>query len=226
MDEFEPTIQDYLIRLQDSDPEVRQNTAWVLGRLRNADVIQSLLYALQDTEAIVRIRVVEALGNFQDERIPPALIQSLQDVNEDVRIQAIRSLANLKETQTIEHFINALNDSSPKIRNYAIQALGSMCVEQAVDLIINIFLTDDDDAVRYQANQSIVQIGGEHAQTRLLSSLSTISDVNMLISIIEILAKIGTADAILPLQELERHLDEGIRETAVWAIEVLQKRNI
>src|SRR3990172_4793354 len=62
----EPTLEDFIERLRDPNPDVRLFAAWTLGRHRDPRMIEPLIEALADEDATVRVRVAESLGNMRD----------------------------------------------------------------------------------------------------------------------------------------------------------------
>jgi HEAT repeat protein len=68
----------YLVRLLDSDDSnTRQNSAFVLGELRDARAVEPLIPLLKDETAMVRYRVAEALAKIKDRRAVVPLLYAM-----------------------------------------------------------------------------------------------------------------------------------------------------
>ncbi len=226
MDEYEPTIEDYLNRIRyDDDPDVRRNAVFVLGRHRNLEVVEPLLEALEtDEDMEVRLQIVEVLGNFKDERAIAPLTQMIEHESDEMRVQAVRSLGNLENPSALPSIINALGDSHTPVRSQAAEALGNFKAQSAIPVLVNTFLADEDSTVRFYASQSLALIGGTAVAEQLGNALKRTTDIPTQIETVELLAKVGDIQSIDKLSDFAQHEDTNLQATAQWAISVLQKK--
>lgn len=225
MDDYEPSIEDYVNRIKyDDDPKVRANAVFVLGRLRNNSVIPILIDALNnDADADVRLQVVEVLGNFKSDQVIAPLEKALESDNEEIRAMAVKSLGYAGFPQSIPSIINMLGDETAQVRSESAEALGTLKAESAIEVLVMSFVADEDRNVRYFASQSLVMIGGEAVVNSLCTMLERSSDAGVLIDLIETLAKLKNPSAIDRLQPFTDHEDGDVSATAKWAISVLEK---
>lgn len=81
----EQAIPDLLGALDNDEPKVRSNAAWVLGQIGDRRVITDLQPLVQDANATVRLESARTLMTLGDMRHAPVLIQSLDSDKPEVR---------------------------------------------------------------------------------------------------------------------------------------------
>jgi HEAT repeat protein len=223
------TTDDYIRQLQDAtaDEDVRRNAAWRLGRLRDITVVEPLLAALADPSAEVRVRVAEALGGQRDQRVPPALIQALAvEPDLDTQIQIIRTLGQQEAPEAVPTLESLLAQDEPaEIRSAAAAALSELhhfASPQTIALLVDGFIQTSDETVRYQMSQALQRIGGSQVVQALVRVLSAQLDVDTQVQLIEQLGLLGDASAGDALAAFVDSDNEGVRETAQWALSRLQ----
>ncbi len=84
--------------LGDSDAQLRQSAAEILGNNLGAGAVSLLSGLLHDSDARVRRSVVAALAKQLDSRTTALLRDALRDPEKSVRIEALRALQRLSET--------------------------------------------------------------------------------------------------------------------------------
>lgn len=214
----EPTIEDYLLRLQDENADVRRNAAWWLGRQRDITVVGPLIDAAQDEHPDVRLRVMESLGNFRDARVIAPLLAALAgDTSAEARAAAAQSLGRVGDASAVETLIAALDDAAPEVRTGAAQSLGQLADNRASEPLARALVADPDSDVRYFCAQSLANIGGPVTVDALLAVMPQAGD-GPLLYILETLGQLFDQRAVEPLRPYAEHEDEGIRETARWAL--------
>lgn len=216
------TLQDYLERLADPNPDVRVYTAWALGRMRDPRIIAPLITLLADSESAVRVRAAESLGNLRDETAIPPLMDALRDAEPKVRAQAAASLGR-QHAPHADALVACLRDTDTDVRVAATEALGSLLDMAAVPPLIERLFADENENVRYYAKKSLQALGGEATVTGLIAHLddgahapATKRDSA------EIFAALRDPRAVAPLQRMADDPDEQVRETANWALEQLR----
>jgi HEAT repeat protein len=218
----DPTIDDYIQWLNDPNPDIRRNAAWVLGRQRDVSIVEPLIAVIHDPDPTVRLRVVEALGNLKDERIVEPLIAALtREPAGDVRAAVASALGRSVDLRAVEPLIAALKDPLAPVRAAAAEGLGALHDPQGAASLVATLLDDDDADVGYYAAKSLIQIGGASIVDLLLPELSRDHPPEIVVQIIEILGQLYDRRAVEPLKLLVDHADEGIRETAKWALRTL-----
>jgi hypothetical protein len=68
---------DVIARLDDPDPEVREEAARALGRIGSHEAVDALVHRLRDPNSTIRPDAARALGQIGDPRAVPALIEAL-----------------------------------------------------------------------------------------------------------------------------------------------------
>ncbi len=218
----EPTLEDFISRLNDPDTDVRRNSAWVLGRQRDTQVITPLIDTLQDSAPEVRVRVAEALGNFRRDDIVEALLATLPEEKEPrVREQMIMSISAQEDFQVLALLQSMLcNDEAEQVRVAAAEALGRLPTPESINALI-IAMTQDKGDVPFHAAKALAQIGGEPTVNALLTLLEGDTDTVSRTHAAEILGQLFDKRAVDPLKKLLNDPDEGVKATAKWALSQL-----
>lgn len=220
----EPTIDDYLLWLNDDSPEIRRNAAWWLGRQRDFRIVEPLAQAADDPDANVRLRVAESLGSFKDERVVAPLARLLQhDSDTEVRAAAATSLGSALDVRGVEPLLAALKDSQAPVRAAAAAALGMLHDSRAVPALVDALLHDLENDVLFQAAKSLAELGGTQTVDLLLAALDA-AEPGVKMYIIETLGLLHDKRAIEPLKAYLDAPDIGLRETAKWALSKLGSR--
>lgn len=218
----EPTVEDYIGWLTDPAADVRRNAAWMLGRLRDIRIVEPLIGAVQDTDPDVRMRVMEALGNIRDERVIEPLLTALHsEANPQVLAAAASALGRAGDLRALDPLVATLKHTDAVVRSAAAEALGALKDPQAAESLTHTLLSDSDSDTRYYASKSLVQIGGARVVDGLLAALSGDYAPEIKVPVIEILGQLYDQRAVDPLKPLAEDADEGVRETAKWALRQL-----
>ena len=222
---YEPTLEDYIQQLlHDPKPSVRQNAAFILGRQRDMRVIVPLLQAAQDADATVRMRVVESLGAWKaNPEVTQVVLQAFTDADETVRAQAARSLGVMQNPSVVAALIQGLQDASATVRAKTADALGTLQAIEAVDALLQTLIEDDDDSVRYFAQESLVQISGASVRSAVGDAMSTyVDEPGILIDLISVLGRLPDDRNRALLEPLLNHSDSDVQAMAQWAIAELK----
>lgn len=212
-------LEDYIALLKSPVADERRNAAWVLGRSRDIRIIKPLIASLTDTDSNVRLRVAESLGNLRDESIIVPLLTALEHETEaEVRASLIASLGRQNSPLVLINLITALQDASPVVRSAAAEALSLIPDEQAAAPLVKVLLHDDDVNTRYHVARTLSQIGGANTVQALSEALPVAESPERKIQIAEILGQLRDPQAIDALQTLLNDPDEGVVETATWAL--------
>lgn len=214
----EPTLEDYILRLADENPDVRRNAAWWLGRQRDIRIVEPLIAAATDPDQDVRLRVMESLGNIRGEDVLEPLLRALAgDSAAEVRAAAAQALGRVGDVRAVETLIAALADEAPEVRTGAAASLGDLTDNRAAAPLAQVLVKDNDPDVRYFCSKSLTNIGGAKTVDALLAVLPQ-ADSGPLLYILEILGQLFDKRAIEPLRPYAAAEDEAIRETAKWAL--------
>jgi HEAT repeat protein len=90
------TIETFSNTLKDNSPEIRAQSAEVLGVIGSYTEATSLINALKDSDPQVRLNATKALAKIGDENAIPALCKLLsEDPNDAVRSSAANALGRI-----------------------------------------------------------------------------------------------------------------------------------
>lgn len=93
--DFQTLPRQHLQQLaRDAAPEIRAQTAWLIGIRRTPSEIAMLLDLLSDSDAFVRRRAAEAIARNHDASCTPSLLKTLSDPSRAVRYAAMTALAH------------------------------------------------------------------------------------------------------------------------------------
>ncbi len=89
-------IETFSSTLRDNSPEIRAQSAEVLGVIGSYTEVPELINALKDSNAQVRLNATKALAKIGDENAIPALCQLLsEDPDDEVRSSAASALGRI-----------------------------------------------------------------------------------------------------------------------------------
>lgn len=162
----EPLIQ----ALDSKDPEIRENAAITLGKIKDERAIDPLIKLLTDEEWEVESAATNALVDIGEPAVEP-LIGILQDKNEDSFLQAkaIAVLAGIKDERAIQPMIQALKEK-PELQadlGYHLGLMGKPAVKPLIQL-----LDDEDPEVRVRAAEALSRLGDDRAIGPLTDALN------------------------------------------------------
>ena len=185
-------IDEMVHRLDDPDPEVREEAARALGRigLSDPEAVDALVSRLRDSQSTIRPDAAQALGQIGDPRAIPALVEglacplpevqdacahALQAIKKPVRstrtARAIRRMEDASDGLTVTDLVGRLDDPDPMVREEAARALGRVGSEEAVDALVHRLL-DRGSAIRPDAALALGDIGDPRAIPALTQGLS------------------------------------------------------
>lgn len=166
----EPAVEPLIKVLNSKDPEIRENAAITLGKIKDERAIDPLIKLLTDEEWEVESAVTSALVEIGEPAVEP-LVFILQDKNGDVflRMKVIAVLAGIKDERAIQPMIRVLKEE-PELQadlGYRLGLMGEPAVEPLIQL-----LDDDDPEVRVRAAEALGRIGDGRAIGALTNALS------------------------------------------------------
>lgn len=119
-----------LPRLRDPDPQVRRNTAGLLGDMKRVEALEPMAAMLSDgSEEKLWIALIRSLGVIGDGRASASIRPFLGDAQERRRICAVDALKSLRDTASIPLMIELLEDPMLTVRSAASAALISFGAE-------------------------------------------------------------------------------------------------
>ncbi|WP_292389478.1 HEAT repeat domain-containing protein [Methanosarcina sp. UBA5] len=165
----EPAVKPLIQALSSKDPEIRENAAITLGKIKDERAIDPLIKLLTDEEWEVESAATNALVEIGKPAVEP-LIKILQDENEDsfLQVKAIAVLAGIKDERAIQPMIQALKEE-PELDadlGYNLSLMGESAVEPLIQA-----LDDEDPKVRARAAEALGRIGDKRAVGPLTDAL-------------------------------------------------------
>lgn len=166
----EPAVGPLIKVLNSKDPEIRENAAITLGKIKDERAIDPLIKLLTDEEWEVESAATSALVEIGEPAVEP-LVFILQDKSGDVflRMKVIAVLAGIKDERAIQPMIRVLKEE-PELQADLGYHLGLMD-EPAVEPLIQL-LGDDDPEVRVRAAEALGRLGDGRAIGALTDALS------------------------------------------------------
>lgn len=119
-------LEEVLSRLDDPDPDVREEAARALGRIGSPEAFDALVVQLADTQSTVRSAAARALGHIGDRRAIPYLIQGLTDPSEDLRDACLFALGEVGGDNAAEELLSVFR----KIESERLVATGAAAVSK------------------------------------------------------------------------------------------------
>lgn len=188
-----------------------------LAHLHNPMVIEALLPALDDKEAAIRHAAALALGEFKDIRGVKPLMQLVEsDPSEDIREAAALSLGRMGDKQASRVLAKALGDPDPDIRIAAAQALAKLGEARWQDWVKG---TENDF-------NELAQSSERRAMDALILALGN-DKLNVRLTALEGLGRLGGSDVVPPLLNLLNDQDQRVRIATIgWLVKLRDRRAI
>lgn len=152
-----------IIGVTDSDPLVREYSAWGLGHVgpEQADVARPyLIRLLMDPIPAVGRAAAAALGKLggTPESVR-AVVEVLRHGDQRARQAAILALAGMEAPEAYAAVVDALEDDDPAVRHGAVAALGELGDRRALPLLAARLRLDRDAGVRSEAAYRLGKLG-------------------------------------------------------------------
>jgi HEAT repeat protein len=207
-------------RLTDTDPAVRDRSAWALGEIEDARAVEPLLKALRDTDARVRARVAWALGEIEDPSAVNALVAALKDSDAAVREKSVWALGEIESALAVDGLVPLLTDTDAKVRRQAVWALGEIESLAAVPSLVQ-SLNDGDVDVRRQSAWALGEIEDVSAIDGLIRALKD-GDWRVRKTAAWALGEIDDASAIEELRAAADDSNSEVRRAIAQALRELR----
>jgi HEAT repeat protein len=159
----QPFIDGLLGRLQDPDPEMRENAAFALGWEGNHQAALPLIELLYDADAGVQQAAVNALSNLRDDRIFRLLIDRLENGAMEQKRSILYNLWRFdsKKEEVVEVYRKYLGHESQEMRFDALVLLGTICAAGEILQDCRQCLEDSSAKIRTLALKKIGETGPE-----------------------------------------------------------------
>ena len=136
-----------LSMLEDSDPEIRADAAYVMGFFHDSSAIYFLEKYLIDEHVRVRANALVSLWQFKRCRLKLLirLVALLESKNLDDQLSAIYVLGEIKAYQEIPRLRKLIKHENRNVRLYSALALAKIGHEDTFDQIIDEILSEDKE---------------------------------------------------------------------------------
>jgi len=228
----DPRVSDHLIlALKDNNADIRESAAEALKKI-GAPAVEPLIKTLRENDIRIRVIAIRILGDIKDTRsIEPIIdvleFKSRKPVQEEaqLRYEAAKALGKMKATNAIQPLINALGDNDSHVRDSAAEALREIGTPSVQYLIES--LEDENIHIRVGA----VMLLGDSRDSRAMEPLLNIMATDFFkkswllrSEVAKAFGKIGDPFAIQPLHNLSNDIDSYVRDSAVSALEEIEKK--
>lgn len=211
-----PAVEELLRYLSDDPdldnvtPELKEQVARVLGKIRDPRTVDPMLSIIMDASATSRLReeAARVLGLLGDRRAIKPLIAALAETARDtihIRAEAARALGRLGSREPVPTLIDAVGDPDDKLRTYAVEALGALRDPRAVKPLIQ-ELSGFRQAGRAGIIQALGRLGDATAVEPLMEVAEERPHTYLNGYALQSLARLGEASIVpLILNEREWH---------------------
>jgi len=148
-----------------TDPQVRQYAAYLMGKAKNPRAIQPLIEALADFDKSVREQAMLALSSIGKSAIEP-LSEAMKEPKWETRYRAAEALGKIADEKAIKPLIQGLKDNRDHVRYMAAKGLKGLGDSDAVEPMA-ILLKDENRYVRMMAARALGVMGGEVSREAL-----------------------------------------------------------
>jgi len=168
-----------------TDPQVRQYAAYLLGKAHNPRAIQPLIEALADFDKSVREQATLSLSRIGKAAIEP-LAEAMKEPKWETRYRAAEALGRIADEKAVKPLIQGLKDNRDHVRYMAAKGLRELGDSDALEPMI-ILLKDENRYVRMMAVRALGAIGGKKVSEALNSALTAEQDEKVREDIVEAL---------------------------------------
>jgi quinoprotein glucose dehydrogenase len=205
--------------LRDADPEVRAQSAKVLGDNRVAEVHAELVAALKDENNRVKFFAAQSLGKLKQANSTPALIEALRennDVDDYLRHALVMGLVG---SHNLDALSSAASDKSRAVR------LGALLAYRRLGLAeVSRFLQDSDQLIVREAARAINDAAIEGALPALAAlSAKPVNDEPIMVRVLNAHFRLGRSEDANALARYAARTDapeklrtEAITQLTLW----------
>ncbi|MBA4387371.1 MAG: hypothetical protein C0404_05280 [Verrucomicrobia bacterium] len=130
-------VPDLIEKLDDASAEVREESAYALGRIGSPEAVAALVAKLKDSNSDLGPQAARGLRMSRDPEAVSALIAKLDDPDRELKTECIRALGEIGDERSVKPILNLLVKSTDtKIIGAAAEALAKLHEMDAVYEII------------------------------------------------------------------------------------------
>jgi serine/threonine protein kinase len=218
-DEGDKRAIDPLIEaLKDEDSLVRWFAAKSLGKLKAKKAAKALLkVVLEDEDDFVSKCAAEALEKIGNKDIIPPLKKSLENDDSSKRQISAYILGRIGDEEVVDLLINsARHDEDREVRGAAVDGLGNIRSDKSLEPLVQITMSDKDEAVRERAALAIASIGNKAID--ILVKMLKDYRAEIRAEAIRTLERLGTAETVKPLIDVLNDRNSFVKRRAIIAL--------
>ncbi len=154
-------LEDFVKKLDSSDPEVRLAGVKSLGESKDHKAIPYLIQALGDSDMRVKAKAIDLLGSLRADDATPVLVQYLflRTTEPPLMQRILAALGKIGDPRAAQPIIELLHrDLDPDTRGTAIFALGDIGAPEALDSLTKIAASDGNTTMRRLASEAAAKV--------------------------------------------------------------------
>jgi len=207
-----------LALLGNHDASIRQSAIAALNSIGHPDMSARIAPLLSDPDPLVRESALRIAGYFGYAECVEQVLECCCDQSDAVSRAALESLAFFDDARVVPTLIDALDQKRPTaVRAAAAGALTRTDDDAAVDALTRA-LRDPDAWVRYTALRSLGSMGDRGAVPAVLDTLRMDSAPHVRLAAIDVVGRLGPAEAWDVLAPLARSSDSDMGGAAIVAL--------
>ncbi|HPZ10637.1 MAG TPA: HEAT repeat domain-containing protein, partial [Candidatus Eremiobacteraeota bacterium] len=214
-------IEPFLNGLKDKNWKIRVAAADYLGRIRNLASIDPLVEALQDEKKEVVRSTCKALGEIKEKRILYPLRSLLQNTTDNkTKEEILTAISKIGGTESIEFMLKILRENMDFTRDIAEERLFDMGTEVLLPIALEM------QEMNIKAQEGAVRIlirFGEKGVNYFVEKLND-PDKQIRKACVNALGHIQAREALHIIQYYAKDSDEEMREIAINAIKLINKK--
>ncbi len=181
--------------------------------------LTGLIEQLSDPNPIARRWAARDMANYPDS-VSALAGQLDRETNGTVREAILTTLMLIGNTDAVSALVRCLRSEDAALRNDAIEVMKNM--PDAVSMIIRDLLRDPDPDVRIFAVNILESLRHPDVQKWLIEVISNDKDINVCSTAVDLLAEVGTEDALSALEALKGRFSE--EPYIAFSVDVALKR--
>jgi HEAT repeat protein len=206
-----------------SDPAVQLIALNALGVLGTPDTAAMLLELAATSDGDVQRTARNSIKTIPGRKTDVAILKAAQEGTGAVRLEAISALAARGAVKTTPALLELANSGDAAVETEALKALRVLAGEDDMGTLISLLTSASADDKRKNVAQAIVELSGRIADdgaksAQPIKALATASDDATKASIIMMLGRIGTEDALTVVRDNVKSQTPALKLAAVQAL--------
>lgn len=221
--------------LKDPDAEVRSKAIEGLCENEDVSLIPTFIRMLEsDSSEQVQAAAALALGRFallaeygelkpeDAERVTQALLAATRNITKppEARRRALEAVSALSLPEVKRAILEYYHSDNPLFKVSAVFAMGRNCHREWLPALLE-EMTSEEPELRYEAAGAIGEVGEQEAVPRLIQLATDDPDMDVRLTAVQALGKVGGDNARKFLQKLLTSPNQAVRQAAGEALEEL-----